>query len=131
MRKPGWESLLAEYLQAGQDTPFEWGQHDCALFAARWVLLSTGFDHFSEWKGEYASEKGAARLMRERGFRSVADIADAHLIETPVPLAGRGDLVLDPNGCLGICNGLRSHFAGIDGMIVTPTRLCVRAWKVG
>ncbi|QDV34894.1 DUF6950 family protein [Tautonia plasticadhaerens] len=129
-RKPGWESLLGEYLHASASKPFAWGSHDCALYAATWVLLATGSDHVSRWKGDYATEFGARRAMIDRGFETVEDIADHHLEEKPVTVAMRGDLVLHPQGALGICNGLFSHFVTPQGLCVEETLACLKAWGV-
>ena len=48
-----------------------------------------------------------------------------------VPFARRGDVVLDPRGCLGVCDGLYSHFLMERGVTRLKTRLCTRAWAVG
>lgn len=130
MRVSGWESLLAEYLQASRDREFAWGLNDCALWAANWVLLATGADFLSTWKGDYATARSAARLMRERGFASVADIADRHLPAKPVALAARGDLVLHPQGALGLCAGRLSHFVMAAGLTAAETLACPKAWEV-
>jgi hypothetical protein len=96
MRIEGWESRLADHVREAYGNPFRWGAHDCALWAARWVRDCTGNDFLSDWEGKYKSELGARRLMKRRGYESVADIADEHLVEIPVGLAKRGDLLLHP-----------------------------------
>lgn len=130
MRAENWPALLQEYLEATRGRHFDWGNHDCALWAARWVHLCTGRDHFSAWAGRYASEVGAYKEILRRGFRSVADIADSHLEAKEVGHANRGDLMLDPNGCLGICNGLYSHFVTDEGLLMHRTLDCLKAWEV-
>jgi hypothetical protein len=123
--------MLAEYVEAARSTPFEWGTHDCALWAARWVRLCTGNDYVSDWEGYYRTERGAKIRMTRKGFSGVAAIASAHLPEKPVPLARRGDLVLHPiTESLGVCSGMRSHFAGESGLVTIDTLACVRAWGV-
>lgn len=130
MRKEGWESKLAAYLEAARVTPFAWGAHDCALWAARWVFECTGVDHFSDWLGQYSSREEAQSLMRARGFQGVAAIADAHLPHRPVPLARRGDLLLHPSGTLGICGGREGCFPAPQGLLVAATLDCPKAWSV-
>lgn len=129
-RLEGWEGRLAAHLQAAQEKPFAWGSHDCALWCALWVKECTGEDHLAGREG-YRTARGAARLMKGKGYDSVAGIASAHLPETPVRLARRGDLLLHPSGSLGICAGVRGCFLGEEGSFSEMTRLCVRAWKVG
>lgn len=128
MRIEGWERRLADYLE--DDRPFSWGEHDCALWCARWVMLCTGADYASPWIGRYSNEAEAEALLKERGYSVYSDIADAHLEVKPVMLAQRGDIVLRANGSLGICDGRMSHFIAPEGMIAEPTSTCIRAWKV-
>lgn len=129
MRIVGWESLLAAYIENPQ--PFEWGKNDCALWSAAWVKQCTGHDFISKWIGKYKTEKGAATLMKKRGYRHPADIADDHLVIVPAMLARRGDLVLHPaQDSLGICNGLKSYFLTQSGYTAVNTNQCRRAWRV-
>lgn len=130
MRKEGWESQLSAYLDAS--TSFVWGQADCALWSALWVKDCTGQDYTQPWLGKYKTAKGAALRIKKHGFSSVADIASSHLEEISPPLAKRGDIVLHPvQDCLGICNGLRSHFLMEKGTTTVATLACRRAWRVG
>jgi len=128
VRVEGWESLLAEYVASAP--PFRWGQTDCALWTAEWVRLCTGEDHTPAWRGKYRTKAGATRLMRARGFRAPEDIADAHLNELPVRLAKRGDLLLHPEGNLGICTGRQGVFLTETGLTRLDTPGCDRAWTV-
>jgi hypothetical protein len=127
MRIEGWDKLLADYL--AQDVAFEWGKNDCALWVAKWVHIATGQDYFDAWLGKYKTESGAARLMFQRGFKTVADICDAHLLRTPVPLACRGDILLQ-NGNLGICDGANGFFISDEQKVVLKTLQSSIAWKV-
>lgn len=132
MRVPDWESLLAEYLAASAGTEFDWGEHDCALWAGTWVLLCTGRDFVSRWKGRYRTARGARVMMTRLGYRGPESVADEALPARPVPLARRGDLVLHPGGALGVCAGRRSHFlAEPAGLTALDTLACGRAWAVG
>ena len=40
------------------------------------------------------------------------------------------DIVLHPQGCLGICDGLVSYFLMVDGVTRLHTHHCRAAWKV-
>ena len=131
MRAEGWEALLHDYLLEAESRPFAWGEHDCALWAAGWVRLSTGDDFASAWRGRYRTARGAKALMTRRGFSGVAAIASAHLCEIPVPLAQRGDLLLHPSDSLGVCAGARGYFVTESGLLAEAALACGRAWRVG
>jgi len=36
-RADNWRTLLADFIEARRERAFEWGSHDCCLFAADWV----------------------------------------------------------------------------------------------
>jgi hypothetical protein len=130
MRVQGWESILAEHIRQAYHATFAWGINDCCLWPADWVHKGTGTDFGSDWRGKYKTEAGAAKLMKKRGYTGPADIASEHLLEIPVPLAGRGDLLLHPEGCLGIGHGRHGFFLKADGVLMSDALACVRAWKV-
>lgn len=133
MRVEGWESLLNEHISQAYQTPFSWGEHDCALWSASWVAKCTGADHTPPWRGKYKTAIGASRFMKRRGFDGVAGIAAVHLPEIRVAMARRGDLVLlEQTGStsLGVCNGRDSFFLTADGVTLFPTLGCARAWRV-
>jgi hypothetical protein len=131
MRIEGWEGKLAAHVHAAYRTPFSWGEHDCALWCSDWVKQCTGEDFGGEWRGRYKTATGAARLMKKRGFANVEAIADSHLLSVPVALARRGDILLLPQGVLGICNGRDGVFPTETSVTTFPTLDCAKAWRVG
>lgn len=131
MRVAGWESLLADHIRTAYATPFAWGTHDCALWCADWVLKATGADLTGGLRGTYSTGIEATEALAAMGLSSVADLAARHLPEIPLGFASRGDVVLHPQGALGICEGVYSHFPMIDGATRFPTGQCVKAWRVG
>ena len=130
MRIEGWEARLVEYIDEARNKEFQWGNHDCALWCARWVELITGKNHWNDWQGKYSTELGAARLMKKRGFQTAEAIVDHHLHVRPVLLARRGDLVLSSQQTIGICAGIQSYFLTEDGILNSATGDCVKAWTV-
>ena len=127
MRTEGWEALLAEYVSAAP--AFAWGQADCALWCADWVALATGTDFTGDWVGRYSSEAELQALLAARGLASHADIPGSVGLEEINPaFAQRGDVVLHPQGCLGICTGLLAVFLTESGL--TTLRGRSRAWRV-
>lgn len=130
MRTEGWELLLDQHIREAYRVPFQWGSRDCALWATDWVHKATGEDHGGPWRGKYKTEIGAAKRMKKLGFASVADIASAHLTECQPGMAQRGDLVLHPEGSLGVCAGRQSFFLTESSVTSIPTLDCPRAWRV-
>ncbi|WP_260843343.1 DUF6950 family protein [Sedimenticola selenatireducens] len=135
MRLDGWEKRLMELLQAAHDRPFEWGNHDCALFAAAGVLAITGNDVAADVRGHYSSAKGALKVLKTLGMADL-ESATTHLLGNPVDtrLAGRGDVVLveTANGpTLAICAGIYAFAPGEKGSIAMARHAWRNAWKVG
>jgi hypothetical protein len=58
---------LPEYLSLAARRPFVWGEFDCFLFCADWIVARFGVDPAQEFRGAYDDEKAARRLMGPRG----------------------------------------------------------------
>ncbi|GAB3021767.1 DUF6950 family protein [Bowmanella dokdonensis] len=95
VRLPNWELVLANYLNECQAKPFEWGQHDCCLFAANAVLAFTGQDYAAAFRGRYSTELGAARALKRYGAGTLKQTL-LRVLGEPVPLlqVSRGDVLL-------------------------------------
>lgn len=128
-----WQSRLAALVGARLQQPFEWGVHDCALFAADAVKAVTGVDPAAELRGTYSTAAGAARVLSERG--GLDAIATAALGQPRAPLMARpGDVGLvlnDGRECLGVCTGSTWHVPGQSGLVALPLADAVSSWKVG
>jgi hypothetical protein len=82
---------LQEYLLAAASRPFDWGDCDCALFAAGWVRIVRGVDPAADLRGTYSTRNGAYLLMRaEGGLLAVIErrMAAHGFTETQKPGAG-------------------------------------------
>jgi hypothetical protein len=130
MRIEGWEQRLHDHIQQGRSITFQWGENDCALWSADWASKATGKDFVSQWRGKYHTEAGLQEIMLERGFATPSDIADEALAPVGLPFTQRGDIVLHPQGCLGVCDGIVSYFLMEKGITRLHTASCVKAWKV-
>jgi hypothetical protein len=130
MRTEGWEGKLAAHVRGAYRQPFVWGDRDCALWSFDWVRECTGLDITHEWRGKYKTATGATRLMKKRGFANPEAVADHHLLSVPVALARRGDLLLHPQGALGVCTGRDGVFLTETSVITCPTLDCPKAWRV-
>lgn len=137
VRLPDWQTRWAALCADRAATPFEWGRHDCCLWAADAVQAITGFDFASAWRGQYATAPQALRLLAELGgLRAVAGAAlgaevsplwatvgDVVLIEQPHADASQRQL-------LAVCNGTSAVAPGPDGLVAFGMGAAVAAWKV-
>jgi hypothetical protein len=129
-RVEGWEAILNAHVAEAYRATFAWGELDCALWCADWVRKATGEDFGEDWRGRYAGREELEALLAERGYADHAAIADRRLSFIPLSFAGRGDVVLHPDGPLGVCNGICSYFLTAQGVTRLKTSRCVRAWRV-
>jgi hypothetical protein len=142
-RKHSWPEDLHKFLHEHADKPFTWGSHDCALFVCNWIENATGVDVAAEFRGQYKTKLGAAKIIRKvTGGESVEHVAEhvtkQHGIpELPSPLfAQRGDVVLFDGAegpALGIVHltGKHAIFAGEGGLQKIELNKCRRAWRLG
>lgn len=133
-RVPDWEARLAEYLESVRETPFAWGSHDCALFAASAVEAMTGVDYGAPFRGKYRTELGSVRALKRFGAGSLEATLDGLFPEIPLAFAQRGDVVMRDEAA-GICLGPDAAFVGdldgAPGLVRYPRREWARAWRVG
>lgn len=142
-----WHDRLATYFAIVDETPFEWGTHDCALFAASAIQRMTGVDIAADFRGKYSDNIGAALALREYGAGTLQKTFTALLgASKHISRAHRGDVVC-LNNSMGICGGSFSRFVGEynetvepilnpvelskrSRLIPVPTLSCQRAWSV-
>lgn len=90
-----WQERLAACLAERAARPFDWGTHDCCMFAADCVLACTGTDPAADLRGSYDSVLGAANTVQELGGLAVI-AADRLGPEIAPALAQVGDVGLLP-----------------------------------
>lgn len=123
---------LHRYIAGARATPFAYGTHDCATFAAGWVLARTGRDVTGGLAGRYTTLRGGLRVARAAGFANQVEIA-ASVLPPREGLPRTGDVVevAAPEGpALGICSGEAVHLLTHDGVTAYPAGRAVRAFKV-
>lgn len=148
VRHDFWEDALRTFLDNCAERRFEWGSHDCTLFAASAVERMTGVDFAEGLRGTYSDARSAAEVLRQHGAGTLLKTVSACLgRHRHIGFAKRGDVVMH-NGSLGICAGSMSLFVGQldnfgqhlppdditegrEGLIPYPTSLCDRCWPVG
>jgi hypothetical protein len=77
-----WRERLSDVMDRQRQDPFVWGKHDCAIgFAAAIVEAIMGEDPAREYRGKYASPRGALKLMKEAGAETLGDFVAMKLPE--------------------------------------------------
>jgi hypothetical protein len=94
-RLDGWPERLSAVIEDARRTPFVWGETDCCQFVGRCVAAMTGTNPAAAWRGRARTARGASRIIRRLGGMRAAWRAVLGP-ETPLPLAGRGDVVIVP-----------------------------------
>lgn len=147
LRFEDWPARLNRFIESRATRAFEWGTHDCSLFAADCVLELIGIDPAKEFRGKYSTEAGAYRALLTgtrayETFDTAVDgiAADIGFAEVPPLTAQRGDVVLidslyppTPTGrpALGVVHlDGRIAAAGADGLVFLPLAAAKRAWRI-
>jgi hypothetical protein len=132
-RLPDWQPRLAALFAQRLAAPFEWGVHDCCLFAADAVLAVTGHDPAADLRGAYTCEDTAAPVLAANG--GLAALARARAgPAVPVALAQAGDIGLclqaEPRAlALAVFGGNVWHAPGPQGLVAHPAASISTAWR--
>jgi len=111
-RYPDWRTRLSAYLYEVAHKPFQWGEHDCALFAAGAVHAMTGEDFAADYRGKYKTLIGGLRKLRKSGFADHAEMAASLFEECHPSSAHVGDLAAietEQGIALGVVQGQRIY----------------------
>ncbi|MEG3640685.1 DUF6950 family protein [Magnetococcus sp. PR-3] len=125
-----WPNRLEAYLHARNNTPFEWGFHDCVVFACGAVEVLTGVQITLPI---YADAKEAVVAIKAHGGLMMA--VNKALPDRQVPPfnAQRGDIVLYMQGpwpTLGVCAGRVVFTPSEEGLRGVPLERAICAWRV-
>jgi len=97
-----WRTRLNAVINERRNTPFEWGQHDCALWAAVAVNAMTGDDFAKDAIGSYTTEIGAYKcLSKIYGTDSLKEVFSSRFEEVHISSARPGDLVYKNSNLFG------------------------------
>lgn len=134
-RVQGWPERLAEFLAERTPRPFEWGEQDCVSLAADAAVVLTGRDPLATYRGQYADEAEAYRIVGEDGLAAFVGrlMAEFGAPECPVSLAQRGDWALVTVGnhfVTGIVTGSYVAAPGVRRLAHVPLRHAVAAWAI-
>lgn len=142
-RRPDWAARLHDFVDAVKRNAFDWQSLNCAEhWVGGAVLAMTDVDIAAPYRGTYKTAKGAAQVVRRKGFGNLADLLAEHLPEiTGVdgePFVGgatMGDIAAIPKDdafgfTLGIVNGEMILVLGETGMGTVPLFSATRAFRV-
>lgn len=115
-----------------RDSPFEYGKHDCCLFAARCIDEVTGASREAELLTQYHDERSARRFMARSGG---IEAAISERLGKPVDgyCARRGDVCFVPveGGMgVGVCVGGSIAVAAQNGLEFYPLSMATKHWRV-
>jgi hypothetical protein len=134
-----WERHLAEYVESQRNTPFRWGEFDCAIFAREALAVQYGEIVVPHFAGRYKTAKGAARFLRSFfDADSLQTALSRYMIEIDPRLAQRGDIVsirddspIEGVGeALGVCMGSRLAVTTLAGVAYIDRSSVDRAWRL-
>ncbi|WP_139247706.1 hypothetical protein [Hyphomicrobium sp. CS1GBMeth3] len=133
-RAERWPALLREVVRRHAESPFAWGECDCATLFGQSVEAIAGFDPIPE-RLNYRTPQGALQSVRKAGFGSMLELVAARFPEIPPSAAQRGDLgfLAEDNGplvCPMIIDGSIAHVKALSGYCQIPRGLVARAFAV-
>ena len=132
---------LTSYLTSVENTPFNWGTHDCFVFTNNAFEVMHGVPYAPEWLGSYLREDGKtlvpiSQLRMKFKYQNIVEAIDSKLIRKSQPVIGdlvfarhtnnQSDYVL--KGSFGICYGELSAFVGYKGLEYIDTDLVSHCW---
>lgn len=130
--------VLYAHLHRSMAEPFVWGESDCMLDPANYLLLLTGHDCGQRFRGLYDDRASCHRLT---GYlRDPVAPAAACLSEFGLAIADeaqRGDVgvirVVDSGkvqACGAICTGRHWAVKALTGLAIGPALEVLAAWRV-
>lgn len=141
MRQNDWPEQLAACVKEAMHKPFEWGQHDCALFACDVIFAMTDFDPGESIRATYATADEAKAVLNAQGFDSLYQFAsriasEQHYPIIPFVLAQRGDIAICHTGnadwpqTLAVCMEGKIFAPGKNRLVHLPTVTVLTTWRI-
>jgi hypothetical protein len=127
---------LAAYLAASGRQRWAWGETDCIMFLAGWLMAARGIDPAAPYRGAYASAAECYALAeREGGLRRLVGsaLARAGLEQVREPVTGDIALVRVPVARLGLMGAINVGdvwaMRGLCGLVIAPAEADA-VWRV-
>lgn len=58
---------IREFFKQYERTPFQWGEFDCCLMAAKWIEFQLGSTAYTDHKGKYDDIESAYKYLEQLG----------------------------------------------------------------
>ena len=132
-RVSNWENLLVQYLEDCRNKPFKWGEHDCALFTAKWEKILINKSRFAEFFNKYKTALGSFRALKKYGKGDLVSTVDAKLDKIDKKKITRGDIVsvnTNEGIALGIYTGAKIAVVSLDGLIFLSLDDAIDCWRI-
>ena len=134
-KQPDWQTLLTDFLQEHQETPFEWGTWDCCMFSNAALKAISGEDVIPE-ELSWSDQESALKAIKDYGktlqgaLTKACKLAGMEVIN--INYATAGDLILykEESQLAGIHDGFNIISPTDDGLAVKHPRLALKAWRV-
>lgn len=118
--------MPAQYITSLLTEKFEYGRHDCVLFASRWFEKRTGRNVLLDLP-EWTNEREAMSVVTSVGGLEKA--IDSRLERVEIHFAKDGDIGLY-DGSVGIFSGEHLVCTGHDGLTFIDRTKATCAWSV-
>lgn len=137
-RLPSWVERLGMHVSENRFRPYEWGKHDCVMFAMDGIWAITGVDPIPEYHANpwHSKEEAMAILAAEGGLITAMNKRFPKRPNHQTFHRGDPVLIYDAEGqpSLGLCTGRSAHAPGgpgVDELLATPMSEAIMIWAVG
>ena len=125
-----------EFIASRLDAPFRWGQNDCGLFVADFLLAVTGVDYAEPVRGKYIDAVGAIKAFNSipvSGIVGFMEWTAARYHWEPVTMmdAQWGDVGILRNARDSACIVIGADVisTGHDRLIAKPRSIASQLWR--
>lgn len=130
-----WQTRLTDYINSIVRKPFNWGEHDCFIFAGQCVKAMTGNNYIDEMVGKYHDAESSLEYAKSIGVRNHIEFISRRFKSRPSVLnMMRGDVAVIPalqsDYALGICQGSKVYTVGESGLYMVCASQAKKAFAV-
>ena len=131
-RLPDWPARLSALVSAAHGQAFQWGEHDCCLWAADAVQAITGVDLAADMRGTYSTAYEAQRALHSiGGLKGAGERAGARIGPLQALAGDIGLVRQERKPMLAVCQGEVWLCAATHGLVALPLGDALMAWGVG
>ena len=117
---------LSLYLIECMNKPFKWGEHDCCIFAVRWLEKLSGNKYLPD-EIKWNDALSAARYIKNH-YGNLEDELNKQLKSVQPALANDGDFTI-VDGTMYIFSGRYIVSVGYNGLECVNRQKATKAWS--